>query len=273
MRSPVQSPVVMTTEFDRAIALTGSDGRFRGQVSEGFWVQSGPNGGYLTAVALHAATLTHGDDPRPPRSIHARFLAAPKAGDFEATVEVLRAGRSMVTYDIRLAQAGKLFLSASACFSGGFSDIEFQDCVMPEARPIGEAEPVDKAIPLNHRYDMWRAIGGELRHSERARTGGWIRFADPRPVDAYAVAALWDAWPPAMFARAMERRFRGAVPTVEVSVYFRRRLPLPKLTREQHVLLDVETTMVSEGIAEESGTIWAPDGRLLAHTRQLNLLI
>jgi acyl-CoA thioesterase len=262
--------------FDRATALaaSGSDGGvFTGVISEHFWVQAGPNGGYLAAIAQRGAGTLVDTRERPARSLHARFLSAPKAGPFELRAELIRAGRSMSTVGVRMSQDGRDFLHASACFSGGFSSIAFQDAAMPEALPVETSHPVPKRIPLNHRYDLLRAIGGDERADERARSGGWIRFAEPRAIDELALAALWDAWPPAVFARAFDQRFRGAVPTVEVSVYFRRRLPLATAQAGDYVLLCVESTMADEGIVEESGEIWSRDGLLLAQSRQLALLM
>jgi acyl-CoA thioesterase len=264
----------MTSHFDRETALEPlSPGRFRGRASEDFWVQAGPNGGYLSAIALRGAQALVPEPERAPRSLHVRFLSPPSAGEFELAAEVVRRGRSMTTLSLRMAQGGRDFLLASACFSEGFSTLAFQDCAMPAARPREECEPIEKRIALNHRYDMWRAIGGDLRSSDRALTGGYIRFADPRPIDALALAALWDAWPPAVFARAFDQRFRGAVPTVEVSVYFRRRVPLSGSSSSDYVLLKVESTMADEGIVEESGEIWSESGLLLAQSRQLALLL
>jgi hypothetical protein len=164
-------------------------------------------------------------------------------------------------------------LSASATFSESFSTVAFQDCVLPEARPLAEAEPIEKRIPLNHRYDLWQAIGGGLRASSRALTGGYIRFADPRPIDALALAAFWDAWPPAAHARKIDQQFRGAVPTVEASIYFRRSVPLPQAAPGDYALLRVESVMAHEGFIDESSEIWSLDGLLLAQSRQLALLI
>jgi hypothetical protein len=144
---------------------------------------------------------------------------------------------------------------------------------MPEALPIDRAELLPARIALNERYVLRRAIGGGERSGPRAISGGWIRFADPRPFDALAMAALWDVWPPAVFARAFEQRFRGAVPTVEATVYFRRRLPLPAMGPEDSVLLRVESTMADEGFCEESAELWSPSGALLAQARQLALLL
>ena len=264
----------MSSHFDRDTALARlADGRFSGTISSDFWVQSGPNGGYLAAIALRGAQALVPEPDRAPRSLHVRYLSAPNAGAFELDAGVIRSGRSMTSVGVRMHQDGRDFLLASACFSQAFSPIAFQDCTMPEALPIARAEPIEKRIRLNERFEMWRAIGGELRTSERALTGGWIRFADPRPVDALALAALWDCWPPAVFARAMEQRFRGAVPTVEASIYFRRRVPLPNASPADYVLLKVESTMAQEGLVDESSEIWSHDGLLLAQSRQLCLLL
>jgi acyl-CoA thioesterase len=264
----------MTSHFDRDTALRPlGEGHFVGQVSPDFWVQAGPNGGYLSAIALRGAMAMVAESARVPRSLHVRFLAPPKAAEIELRAEVIRKGRSMTTVGVRMQQDGRDFLLASACFSEPYSALAFQDCVMPQARPLSESTPIDKRIELNHRYDLWHAIGGELRQSERALTGGYIRFADPRPIDALSLAAFWDAWPPAVFARKLEHRFRGAAPTVEVSLYFRRQLPLPSSTPTDYALLQVESTMAQDGFVDESAEIWSHDGLLLAQSRQLVLLL
>ncbi len=264
----------MSSHFDRDTALQPlGEGRFAGSISRDFWVQSGPNGGYLSAIALRGASALVPEPERIARSLHVRFLTPPKAGGFELHAQSVRQGRSMTTIGVRMRQAGHDFLLASASFSTPFSSIAFQDCRMPQALPLAQSEPVDKQIALNQRYDMRRAIGDASRSGERALSGGYLRFADPRPVDALSLAAMWDAWPPAVFARKLEQRFRGAAPTVEASVYFRRALPLPGATPTDWVLLRVESSMALDGFVEESAEIWSLDGLLLMQSRQLVLLL
>jgi acyl-CoA thioesterase len=234
-------------------------------------VKVGPNGGYLSAIALRGARACVPEPMRVPRSLHVRFLSPPRAGGFELSVEPLRRGRTMTTLAIRMQQGGKTFLEASACFSEPFSPIAFQDARMPDALPIAASEPMPKLIALNHRYDMQRAIGDALRTSSRARTGGYIRFAEPREIDVIALAALWDAWPPAVFARAFDQRFGGAVPTVEVSCLFR--APARVVPATEHILLEVESKTAGDGFVEEDAALWSLDGTLLAQSRQLALLI
>jgi len=177
----------------------------------------------------------------------------------------------MTTVVVHMQQAGKTFLEASACFSEPFSAIAFHDARMPEVLPVEASEPMPKLITLNHRYDMLRAIGDPFRTSPRARTGGYLRFAEPRAIDALALAALWDAWPPAVFARALDQRFGGAVPTVEVSCFFRS--PTRVMPAGEHVVIQVESKSASDGFVEEDAELWASDGTLLAQSRQLALLL
>ena len=83
----------LDSHFDRATALAPlAPGRLGGTVSQDYWVQSGPNGGYLAAIALRGASTLVPEPERAPRSLHVRFLSAPKAGAFELATEVLRAG-------------------------------------------------------------------------------------------------------------------------------------------------------------------------------------
>lgn len=263
----------MPTRFDRDTAVKAhGDGRLTANVDEGWWVQAGPNGGYLSAILLRAA-MTAADDGRAPRSLHARFLAPPKAGEVQLEVAPVRKGRSMSTVGVRMLQGGRAVATAGVTLSTAFSGLEFHDRAMPACLPLSECEALPKQIPLNERYDLWRGIGPAFRTGERAESGGWVCFAEPRVPDVYTLAAAWDAWPPATFARAMERRFRGAVPTVEASLYFRAALPRPGMHAGDHLLIHVQSTAASEGLVEEDTELWAADGTLLLQARELALLI
>jgi acyl-CoA thioesterase len=264
----------MESTFDRATALepTG-DGRMTGTLDESFWVQAGPNGGFLTAIALRGAQSVVPEPERLPRSLHVRFLSPPHARAFELHTEIVRRGRAMTTVRVQMRQDARPFLDASFCFSDAFSAIAFCDAGPPQVLPFAESEPVPKQIPLNHRYDLRRALGTATRSGDRALSGGYIRFDEPRAIDVLALAALWDAWPPAVFTRRFEERFRGAVPTVEASVFFRAPHATSIVPAGEHVIIRVETRSASDGFAEEDSEIWSQAGVLLAQSRQLALLL
>ena len=85
-------------------------------------------------------------------------------------------------------------------------------------------------------------------------------------MDAPAVAAVTDAWMPAIFTRIDESLF---VPTIDLTVHFRSSLPHPGLEVDDFVLAVFRTTVTADGFMEEDGEVWAPDGTLLAQSRQL----
>ena len=99
-----------------------------------------------------------------------------------------------------------------------------------------------------------------------AETGGWIRTADGDPVDDVLLAVLTDAWPPAVFARFTEPT---GVPTIELTIHFR---GAPDEAREW-CLVRFRTLEVADGYLEETGEIWSEDGRLLAESRQLAVVL
>jgi acyl-CoA thioesterase len=58
------------------------------------------------------------------------------------------------------------------------------------------------------------------------------------------------------------------VPTIDLTIHFRADLPLPG----DFALVTFETRLSAGGFVEEDGWIWARDGQLIAHSRQLALL-
>ncbi len=82
------------------------------------------------------------------------------------------------------------------------------------------------------------------------------------------VAAMCDAWVPAAFALV-----DAPVPTVDLTIHFRVALPYAGLGPEDFVLARFVSRTAMEGFVEEDGQLWAPDGTLLAHSRQLAILL
>ena len=101
---------------------------------------------------------------------------------------------------------------------------------------------------------------------EEPRTGGWMQLAEDRPLDAALVVALSDAWFPAPFTRLDGPT---AAPTIDLSVHIRAALPL----EAQPVLAEFSSSTLRDGFFEEDGTLFAADGSLVAHSRQLALLL
>jgi hypothetical protein len=131
-----------------------------------------------------------------------------------------------------------------------------------------ESSVVPGAPPIFDRLEMRPVFGaGIFSGAAEAVTGGWLAFRDDAaPLDAARLCAMSDLWWPAVFTA---RTSLVRVPTLQLTVYLR------STRTEMHgpVLARFETRNVLEGHVEESGELWSADGRLLAESRQLALLV
>jgi hypothetical protein len=200
------------------------------------------------------------------------YARAPVAGPATVTTELVRVGRSLVTCEARLEQAGKPALIALGAFSPAWAGPSWQHEPVPDVPgpdapglPVSERPPMPFTRYWDHRYALGTPPG---RKADTAETGGWLRLAEAQPVDAMVVAAMCDAWIPAAFALV-----DTPVPTVDLTVHFRVGLPYAELGPEDFALVRFVSRTGSDGFVEEDGHVWAPDGTLVAHSRQLAILL
>ncbi|MFN8040673.1 MAG: thioesterase family protein [Acidimicrobiales bacterium] len=250
---------------DTAVEAVGP-GRYRGSIDRGWWIERGPNGGYVAALVLRAITAEVADPERHPRSLTLHYLRPPAEGAVDVDVVVEREGRSLSSVTARLSQDGLLCAVAVAALSVDRQGVVLRDESMPVVPPPEDIAPppADRpTIPLTARYDMRWAIGDPpFTGGTEARAGGWIRLAEPDVVDAHLLVALADAWVPPIFSKVAEPL---AVPTVDLTVHL---LDEPH-PAEEWVLVEFATRWAGAGFLEEDGRLWSRDGRLLAQARQL----
>lgn len=272
-------PTPTQSRFERDTAVVEvRPGLYRGRMDVGWWIVRGPNGGYVAAILLRALQAAVGDPARVARSLTVHFLAPPREGDCEVAVVIERHGRLLTFASARLTQGERLLATAQAAFAGPLAvEPSFVDARMPDVPPPSECGPLAPAeieIPMRRRYEernvVVRPEGTDVESGHEAVAGGWIRFAEPCLLDAVALAAVSDAWVPAVFSRMTSR---NAVPTIDLTVHFRARLPHPTMATTDYCLSMFRTRAVVDGFLEEDGEIWSPDGVLLAHSRQLGLLL
>lgn len=271
----------MATRFERDTAIEKvGDGRYRASLDAGWWVQRGPNGGYLAAIILRAIVDAVGDETRAPRSLTVHYATAPEEGEVVVATDIVRAGRSLTSCTARLHQDDRLVAVAVAACSSPREGPEFCDLVMPEATPAAELERRDlhaEAPRFARRWDSRWAVGtppfdadGAPARSHVALGGSWMRLEEPQLFDAPAIAALADAHIPPIFVRTDEPL---VVPTVDLTVHFRRALPHPRISLDGFLLAVFRTNAAADGFMEEDGEIWSPDGTLLAQSRQLAVIL
>lgn len=260
------------TEFDRATAVRSvGDGAYEAAVDDRWNVIRGPHGGYLAGMLLRALADAVGDASRVPRSLTVYYPAAPAHGPVTIRCRVERRGRSMTTVSARLEQNGAAAALAVAAFSAEWPRaVEFDDTECPEVPAPEELARMDRGglVPPFTRFFDFRPAVGEawFTGAERAVSGGWMRLLEDHALDGPLVAALADAWPPAIFPVTTGP---VAAPTIELTVHFRAALPIDG----DWVLGVFESKAGRDGFFEEDGTLWTPDGALIAQSRQLALAI
>jgi acyl-CoA thioesterase len=259
--------------FARATAVDPlGDGAWRADV-EGSWrTQLGANGGYLAAVVLRAMTAELDDPARAARSLTCHYLRPPRAGEVRIDVAVERSGRSLSTISARVSQAGALCVLAVGAFAVDFHgalDYAGEPPAMPAPADVERLPPV-AIVPITEHFEMRPTIGAPLyAGADESASGGWLRFADPQALDAPALAMFADAWWPSPMPRLTRP---AAAPTIDLTVHFRAPAAAAAIV-EEPVLAVFRSTTAADGFFEEDGELWSADGILLAHSRQLALLV
>ena len=113
--------------------------------------------------------------------------------------------------------------------------------------------------------------GGGLRRV--ARCGGWVRLTEPMRPDAALIAAYTDGWPHALFSRIGPEAGIAAVPTVDLTIHFRERMPLPGAREDDYCLTVFRTDVAADGFVEEDAQVWSREGVLLAQSRSLGRIV
>lgn len=253
------------------------DGRYVGHFDRSWWVVVGPNGGVIAALLLRAAQLEAGAD-RTPRTITVHYVRPPTEGQVEIDVTVDQAGRTVSFLRAQMFQDGRLTATAVVALTGHREPpLEWEQRTMPATAPLADSWMMDgegTGIPIRDRWDQAWTIGVPGRPEtftvDGYEAGGWIRLTEPEPYDPCVVAAIADAWVPAVMVHSEEFVH---TPTLELTIHFRTDVSGAGLAAEDHCFAHFQQLSAHEGYLDESGEIWSADGRLLAMCRQLGLVL
>jgi acyl-CoA thioesterase len=268
-------PPASESRFERNTRVAAAGEHvFEAHIDPGWWVVEGPNGGYVAAILLRALTSAVADPERAPRSLSIHYTARPAEGPVQIATQIERRGRSLTTATAHMSQGGRLLCLAVAAFSKVREGFGFTHAQMPEVAPPENCDPLPEQIEIHKRFDYRWAVGAlPFAGSGQAVCGGWIRLTEPHVADAPLVAAYADAFPPAIFSLVQDGDISGGVPTIDLTIHFRETLPLAGAADDDFVLAVFRSRQAHEGFIEEDGEIWSRDGALLAHSRQLALLL
>jgi acyl-CoA thioesterase len=283
----VADPPAGGTKFDRDTAVwreasSGPETVFGAEVAPDWRAGRGPHGGYLAAMLLRALVEAVGDANRAPRSLTIHYARAPEPGPVRISTVLEREGRSLSTLSARMHQGEELVALALAAFSVPWGGPEIDDVRMQDVEP---PDPSREGVKLIEHGgpEFARHIVLQPRIEGRPFAGagqpmeirGWLGLAEPRPIDALSLAFFSDALIPAPFMHLSEP---AAVPTIDLTVHFRERMPRPAAGGTEPDPLELclamtRTELIHDGFFVEDGTIWAADGTLLAQSRQLAIVI
>jgi acyl-CoA thioesterase len=268
----------MDTVFDRDTAVRRTDdGLFKADIASGWRAGRGPHGGYLAAIVLQALTAAVDDPERTPRSLTIHYPAAPEPGPATIEVTVEREGRSLSTLSARIVQDGRLTTLALAAFSlpwdaPGARELPMPDVPGPDAERRSTPGLFRSAPEFTRHLVMQPRVGAIPFAGSGApmRIGGWIGLPEDRPVDALSLALFCDAWFPPSFI-ALDAP--AISPTVDLTIHFRQSIAEASSDPAALCLSIFNTRLLHDGLFEEDGVIWAPDGTVLAQSRQLGIIM
>ena len=258
-------------EYDRHVALDPTDDGWDAELTDGWVVGGGVNGGYQLAVVGHA--LARALDGKPdPLAVSAHYLSAATPGPARVTTRVLREGRSVATLAADLWQGDEARLTVLATYGdlSGLTDDVRTTATPPDLPPLEDCVPntvapakLRRIAPLMDRFDMRfdpRHVGWAVGEpSGRGELQAWFRLVEDREPDPVSLLMVVDALPPVTFDLGM----MGWAPTLELTAHVRAS-PAPGWLRVRHA-----TRNIAGGLFEEDCEVWDSAGRLVAQGRQL----
>ncbi|HLM85558.1 MAG TPA: thioesterase family protein [Solirubrobacteraceae bacterium] len=283
-----EGPAPALGKFDRDTAVwretdAGTETVFGAQVAPDWRAGRGPHGGYLAAMLLRALTESVADGERAPRSLTIHYARAPEPGPVSIRTSIEREGRSLSTLSARMLQGETLIALALGAFSVPWSGPEISTATMPTVDPPDPAREgvklIERGGPEFARHLVLQPrVGGTLfaGGEQPMEIGCWIGLAEPRVTDPLSLAFFSDALIPAPYMRMAEP---VTVPTIDLTVHFLTHTPRPASADggepdpRELCLAVTRTKLIHEGFFVEDGAIWAPDGALLAQSRQLAIVI
>ena len=263
--------------FAAATAVTpAGEGRFAGEVHDGWDIAGNANGGYLLAIAARALRDASG---RPdPVSVTAHYLRPGKPGPVTVDTEVVKEGKTFATVRGTLRDAeDRPLLGLLGTFgtlaptSEAAVHHELVEATPPELPSFEECRPRQHAPSIapafmdrvDLRLHPEDSVFAEGQRSGTARMRGWFAFPGDQPIDTIGLLQATDAFPPTIFNVELPV---GWTPTVELTAHVRAR-PAPGPLR-----CVFTTRFVTGGFLEEDGEVWDATGRLVAQSRQLALV-
>jgi acyl-CoA thioesterase len=234
----------------------------------------GPFGG-ITAAQLLQSVLQHPARLGDPVSLTVNYCAAVAEGAFELAAQPVRTNRSTQHWWLQLLQQGEVVMTATAVTANRRETFSTQELAMPSGLQSAENTPelaTSRVRPGWTRCYNWRVLQGDLPQvwqgaehpSSLSRL--WIRDEPKRPLDFLSLTAICDAFFPRVYLR---RNLPVPIGTVSFTVYFHADSALLAQVGSEHLFAQAQGQQFRNGFFDQTGTVFAPTGELLASTHQV----
>ena len=258
-------------EYDDAIELSADNNHAtlpqRWTMGPGY-----AHGGYLMSVALASAAKV---SPQPDAiTMSAHFVRPGRLGPVTIPTNLIKSGRSLATVGADIVQDDKVVVATITTFGdlSSASDVVFQSAMMPDIPARDEclrADPASSPLVPKMAENLELLLTPDSTAWTRgvsldaATMMGWVRFADRRPIDEVSLPMFADALPPPVFSVGA---FAPWTPTIELTLHIRR------IPDTEWLRVAFRTDLIGGTFFESSGTLWDDNGRLVAMSRQLQLI-
>jgi len=235
------------------------------------WMQGRAGyGGLVGALALKAMRALVADE-RKVRSLLIAFVAPVGPAPFSIRTRELRTGRSVTTVAAEVVQANAVCCTAVGSFGGDRSSaIEIGPAARPEMTGLEaalELPYIEGLTPAFTRHFAYRWALGELPFSGQGghELGGWIQFRENADcLSEEWLVALADAWPTPALSH-LDKPAAASTLTWELGFVH---LDRDTCTENDWWAYHATVDSAERGYVHERGTIWDPEGRLAAYSRQ-----
>lgn len=256
-------------QFSDVLSSLRADGdAFSVELDESWFQGRSPFGGLQAALAVAAMRQRIGDT-LPLRVLQVSFIAPIPAGRLAIEVRLLRQGRSVTHVEARLRVGDDTACLVVGIFGKGRASSLRVESQYPEVPRAPEActrlpfiEGVTPAF-TRHIEFSWAAGGFPYSAAKKPRTQIYLRMAEGRPVGEAELIALADAIPSP-----------GLSMLKTVAMASSLSWTLEFLTTDydpdpaKHWLFTAEVSDGADGYLYQTGTLWSPDRRPVALSRQ-----
>ena len=230
------------------------------------WKIWGPNGGYLSAIALRAVQAKAAD--LVPVSLHTEYMRVAKFGKVDLFIAEIRRGRSVASYEVRMMQGDKAIIRTCIILAKENDGMVHDHVAQPteinsfEKLPLFERNEDQSPYWDNFNLKPVNWNHGSLGVEPVSKT--WFEFKGDGNyqdlfLDCARSALLIDTmlWPAAH--QIYEDGFGYVAPSLDLYVKFHRLAP-----QSSWLFCDAHAPLAERGLLSGDAQIFDEKGRLLA---------